>query len=181
MRTADISKAVFKTVGKYGLQKTTMSDIANAAGISRQTLYNTYSNKEEILRAAVKFFMDQDLQAVKDAWADMATLPDKLDVYFEKGPINWYDQIQEMPDAADLMEGISEVVEPALKEADTDWIHTLALLFSEYMESAKANEVADFVFVSSKNAKYSAKTRDQLINRLALLKEMVVSTFLNEE
>lgn len=44
----DASLAVFC---RYGFAKTTMKDLAEAAGISRATLYMNFSNKEDVFRA----------------------------------------------------------------------------------------------------------------------------------
>ena len=178
MRNAEIAMAALATVGKYGLQKTTMSDIAQAAGISRQSLYNAYSNKEELMRAAVQHFMDADLQMVKDAWNDMEGAESKLDAYFNMGPLRWYDQLKDMPNVNELLEGMSAIVEPSLKDGHVNWIELLADLLSEQIDREQAREVADLVFFSAKNAKYSAANREQLERRLNLLKEMVLTTYL---
>ena len=94
--------------------------------------------------------------------------------------MNWYDQIQQFPNASELMEGINLVVEPALQEAHQDWIALLADLLKEKLGEAQAAQVADFVFLSAKNAKYSAADRDQLLARLQVLKEMVVGTYFRD-
>ena len=38
---------------RYGVQRTTMADVAGAAGISRQTLYNTVPGRDELIEAVV--------------------------------------------------------------------------------------------------------------------------------
>ncbi|CUI62022.1 TetR/AcrR family transcriptional regulator [Cognatishimia activa] len=177
MRNAEIAMAALATVGKYGLQKTTMSDIAQAAGISRQSLYNVYPNKEELLRAAVKYFMDADLQMVKEAWKDLDGAEAKLDAYFSMGPLRWYDQLTDMPNVNELLEGMSAIVEPSLKDGHLNWIELLADLLGEKIDADQAHEVADLVFFSAKNAKFSAASRAQLERRLDLLKEMVLTTY----
>ena len=178
MRDEAISLATMKVVSRFGLKKTTMADIADEAQISRQTLYNAYSSKEAVLQASVKFFMLRDLEKVKNAWAEADGFEQRLDSYFTLGPVAWFDSIQAMPDLAELLEGISKLIEPAMQEAHAAWIEALADLLKDHMPPEKAFDLADFIFVSAKNAKYSAKDRDQLIARLALLKEMVVSTYL---
>ena len=177
MRNAEIAMAALATVGKYGLQKTTMSDIAQAAGISRQSLYNVYPNKEELLRAAVKYFMHADLQMVKDAWKDLEGAEAKLDAYFSMGPLRWYDQLKDMPNVNELLEGMNAIVEPSLKDGHLNWIELLAGLLSEQIDTEQAQVVADLVFFSAKNAKYSASSRAQLEKRLGVLKEMVLATY----
>lgn len=180
MGDKDIAKAAVTVVAQYGLQKVTMSDIAKAAGISRQSLYNAFPNKEEVLRASVRCFMAEDLQQVTLAWQELGSIDEKLEAYFKFGPVNWYDQIQQFPNASELMEGINLVVEPALQEAHQDWIALLADLLKEKLGEAQAAQVADFVFLSAKNAKYSAADRDQLLARLQVLKEMVVGTYFRD-
>lgn len=164
-------------VGQYGLKKTTMSDIAKAAGISRQSLYNAYPNKEEVLRASVMYLVGCDLQNVKDAWEKTDQFEEKLDAYFKFGPVHWFDTIQEMPNTSELMEGISIIVEPALRDAHNNWIELLAELFCEVMDQGQAKDVADFVFLSAKNSKYSALDRDHLLRRLAVLKDMILKSY----
>ena len=178
MRDEAISLATMKVVSRFGLKKTTMADIADEAQISRQTLYNAYPSKEAVLQASVKFLMLNDLEKVKAEWMEATRFDEKLDSYFCLGPVAWFDSIQAMPDAAELLEGISKLIEPALDEAHRAWIDALAELLREHLEPSKAHELADFIFISAKNAKYSAKDRDQLVSRLALLREMVVSTYL---
>ena len=40
---------VIEVFSNYGFRKTSMSDLAEAAGVSRQTLYNRFKSKEDIL------------------------------------------------------------------------------------------------------------------------------------
>ena len=49
-RVADAALIVFQ---RYGFARTTMSDIAEAVGMSRPALYLLFPNKEEIFAAAV--------------------------------------------------------------------------------------------------------------------------------
>ena len=51
----DAAQSVF---ARYGVSKTTMNDIAREAGIARQTLYNKYPGKSEVLRACVRQYGD---------------------------------------------------------------------------------------------------------------------------
>jgi len=43
----------------YGFKKTSMSEIANAAGMSRQSIYNQFGSKEAALDWAVKTFLGE--------------------------------------------------------------------------------------------------------------------------
>ena len=48
-RHLDILKAAWAMFARYGFGKTTMSDIANEAGVARQTVYNAFSSKDSSL------------------------------------------------------------------------------------------------------------------------------------
>lgn len=50
-KTAGILDAALPVFIRYGFRKTSMADIAQAAGISRASLYLAFSNKEELFRA----------------------------------------------------------------------------------------------------------------------------------
>ena len=107
MKNNTIAEAAIRVISRYGLRKTTMRDLAEEAGVSRQTLYNTYSNKDEVVRAAIRFSTDCGIEAVNAGWANDQTLGQKLDRFFELGPVSWFDLIQSSPDAADLIDGLN--------------------------------------------------------------------------
>ena len=56
----DAAVAVF---ARYGYRKTSMDEVARAAGVSRQGLYLQFANKEELFRKALVHSLDNQLQA----------------------------------------------------------------------------------------------------------------------
>lgn len=67
-KSEQILAAAFEAFSRYGLQKTTMGDIAKSAGVSRQTLYNIYENKETVLAAVVRNVADETRIHIVDLW-----------------------------------------------------------------------------------------------------------------
>lgn len=63
-----IFAGVIECVERWGIEKTTLNDIAKAAGCSRQTVYNYFPNKAEVLAAALeessREFMERTEQRV---------------------------------------------------------------------------------------------------------------------
>jgi TetR/AcrR family fatty acid metabolism transcriptional regulator len=49
--------AAVQVFAKKGFAKTTINDIANAAGIGKGTVYEYFSNKEEIINQSYRYFM----------------------------------------------------------------------------------------------------------------------------
>ncbi|MFC1957538.1 TetR/AcrR family transcriptional regulator [Chloroflexota bacterium] len=52
-----ILRATLELFQVHGIKKTTTNDIARKAGLSPATIYNHFGSKEDLLRAAVKYFL----------------------------------------------------------------------------------------------------------------------------
>lgn len=66
---------------KYGLNKTTMEDIAKEAGKGKSTLYHYFKSKEEIFDAVINLEMDELFNAVKKAVNEQKNGSDMLKAY----------------------------------------------------------------------------------------------------
>ena len=170
-----IVECAIAIISQGGYKKTTMADLADAAGVSRQTLYNKFPNKEEVLRAAVRHAHATGLAEMKRQWSGAEYVGDKLEAFFQIGPLSWYDAIIASPDSADLIEGVNTHASDLMDEANKGWMETLTELFVPYgnvlgEKGTSADTLADFVFATGVSAKYNATSRDQLVKRLATLK-----------
>jgi len=170
-----IVECAIAVISQTGYKKTTMADLADAAGVSRQTLYNKFPNKEEVLRAAVRHAHATGLAEMKRRWSETESVKDKLEAFFQVGPLNWYDAIIASPDSADLIEGVNTHASDLMDEANKGWMEALTNLFKPYgnvlgQKGTSAEILADFVFATGVSAKYNATSRDQLVKRLATLK-----------
>jgi AcrR family transcriptional regulator len=63
----DIINGAKKLMQQYGLKKTTMEDIAKAAGKSKSTLYYYFKDKEQIFDRVINLEIDEFFQTVKTA------------------------------------------------------------------------------------------------------------------
>jgi AcrR family transcriptional regulator len=63
---------------RFGYRKTSMDDIAKAAGITRQGLYFHFQNKEEILKESVRKALKDSMQSATDALNENAPLEIRL-------------------------------------------------------------------------------------------------------
>lgn len=55
---------MLEVFSRYGFRKTSMSDIGNAAGVSRQSIYNRFGSKEAVFDWALESFMKLGLGSV---------------------------------------------------------------------------------------------------------------------
>ncbi|XVV15109.1 TetR/AcrR family transcriptional regulator [Actinoplanes sp. CA-131856] len=66
-RTDQIADAALEVFLRYGYRKTSMDDVAEAAGLSRQGLYLHYANKEELFHGVLRRLASRLLDLVKAA------------------------------------------------------------------------------------------------------------------
>lgn len=77
-RRHNLLDAAVATFLRYGLKKTSMDDVASAAGLSRQGLYLHFSTKEALFRAAVEHLIEGTSGAARAALAGDADLVDAI-------------------------------------------------------------------------------------------------------
>jgi TetR/AcrR family transcriptional regulator len=73
-----VVSAALDVFGRYGYQRTSMELIAKAAGISRPALYQHFSGKEDIFRAAGERIADELVSAAETAAAADGPSADRL-------------------------------------------------------------------------------------------------------
>jgi Transcriptional regulator len=70
---------VIATFARYGLRRASMTDLAQALGVSRQSLYNHFGSKDALARWAVQALIDRSLdEALRALEQPARTLPDRL-------------------------------------------------------------------------------------------------------
>lgn len=77
-RRTRILEAAQRRFHQYGPHKTTVGDIARAAGVGVGTVYLEFSNKDEILRALSEGGHHAVLQAIEAAWSSGGTVAARL-------------------------------------------------------------------------------------------------------
>lgn len=179
-RNIKLIQAAQCVFARYGVSKTTMNDIAKEAGVARQTLYNAYPSKDAVLRASVRHYAEQTLDAVDKAWEAQSTFAEKLETFFQHAPLGWYDMIAATPDAADLVDGIHAIAHDELSAVARIWTERFGQLIREHTKPETpahkdAEKIADFIYSASLSAKSNAENRSTLEARLEVLKLSVVA------
>lgn len=77
-RQSAILGAAWQCFAAYGFRKTSMDDIARAAGMSRPALYQHYRNKEDVFRRLAQHYYDRAADALANALASSGRAEDVL-------------------------------------------------------------------------------------------------------
>jgi len=87
---------------RYGYARTTMGDIAKAAGMSRPALYLLFPGKEQVFAAATLFLAKQRLEEIRIAIEPFQKVEQKLATACEMLLVGIYDLQRTTPDARDM-------------------------------------------------------------------------------
>lgn len=165
---------------RYGVAKTTMSDIATEAGVARQTVYNAFPGKPELLRATTELAIRDYQSEVRAAWAGTDDLAERLDIFFALGPLKWHEMSAASPQVAELLDGIGEHASVEVAQATHSWTGMFVEMFKATGLASTDPEVsladiADFLYSSSMDAKHSTPSLERLRGRLRTIKAAVLS------
>lgn len=103
-----ILDAAIPTFVRYGARKTSMNDIAAVAGVSRQTIYDSFGGKDGVIRASIRKVTDANLACVEARLKQTSGLSDQLDAYFAETIVKSFELIQTAGDVEDLITGHNE-------------------------------------------------------------------------
>lgn len=172
-----ILDTVMEVVKRYGMKRTTMAEIAKGAGVSRQTLYDRFGDKDDIMAAAIGHWSAQLHAALVQGFARAETLNEKIDAYFDIAVWPYYEALQSMPDAADLERGQGPASQAASTRAIAQKEALLAEVFGPYLPDGgpTAADTAAFFVKSSHAAKSSETSREALAAFLAVLKASILA------
>lgn len=178
-REQKIVDAAIVVFSRYGVKRTTMNDIAGEAGIVRQTLYNVYANKDEVLRAAIRLHADRSVGAIEEACADTTYLGDQLDIVFKHLVVEPFEMIHATPHADEIIEGFNEAAKEELAKAEERYRAAVEKLLTPHAKRIEAaglscHQLSDFAVKAWGGFKHKVKTKKHLLELLAALKILIL-------
>ncbi len=172
-------EAAIRVIQRYGIRRTTMHDVAAEAGVSRQTLYTVFSNKEALLRGTVRLIADRSIEAIERDCAADTPLHEQLDVVFRELALRPFQLVHNSPEASDIVEGLTAACAEEVRDAATRSRAVLARLFTPYAAAfadadTSVDAFADFLQTALSGLKKLARDEAHLRESLAMLKRMVL-------
>lgn len=173
-------EAATNMFSRYGVKRTSMAAIADEAGVSRQTLYATFSSKEDLLASAMQSVIADIISALEKDWQQCNSLEEVLTTYFKHAVYQPFEIMKDLPDLKDLLHGIDEATTKVVKETKAEKTKILAKQLLPYKDQFEANgtnatSVANFIVTTTTELKYSATSRRELDNLLKTLKLAILA------
>lgn len=172
-----ILDAAVRLFSRYGVKRTSMGDLAEEAGVARQTLYNAYKNKDDVLRALIRYHTDMAIDEIKAGLDGVQDLGDQLDIIFNRMSVAGFDLVQATPNAQDIIEGFNAIGQMELAASAEKFRSVIERILSPYEtvlagSGLSSADLSDFAQQSAKAASSEARDRDHLIGQLNTLKKL---------
>jgi AcrR family transcriptional regulator len=133
-----ILAAAFDVFINYGFRKTSMDDIARAAGMSRPALYQVFRNKTEIFRAASLSILENVGHEARAAFESDKPFVERLYDSLDRSILSLHRKIDATPHGAELM-GVNEEVAGDIEEQWCDLM--IGAIANGISEAAKTGEI----------------------------------------
>lgn len=178
-RDEHIIEAAIQLFLRYGVKRTGMNDIAAEAGISRQTLYKLFANKDAVLQATIRLLADRVVADIEAGLRKTDNLGEQLDVIFKHIAIEHFDLMHASPNAEDIVAGFNASSQEELEAGARRNIELISRILEPYTSEIERNglsvaQLADFVQRTATSAKYNAHNRKHMLNLIAALKVAVL-------
>ena len=168
----DAAREVFL---RYGYSRTTMADVAKAAGMSRPALYLLFPGKEHVYSAVIHRINDEAFQDICNNTRASDTLERKLGVALERWVAQSWDLERANPDAG----GFFDYSFPAVQEIYAKFQTYLASLLENAVHASSIEvtpeELARTLLYSLWGPKAIAKDGGELRRMIAVQVSLVVA------
>jgi AcrR family transcriptional regulator len=180
-RISVLLDAAVGVFARFGYRKTSMDDVARAAGVSRQGLYLSFANKEELFRRAVEHSLNSQLNC---AMAALSRADESLDKRLIAACDAWSGRFVGSlgVDAADLMCASTALAGATLSEYEWQFEQALsAALAASPVASrcaAAGLEIADLaraLHATARGLKQNSKTREEFLKGMTAAVRMTCS------
>ena len=170
-RQAHVLETALTVFVRHGFRKTSIEDIAKAAGISRQGIYLQFKNKDEIFSASIQKALDDRLQAANKIFDDdRLTLEEKL----LKALDEWFGRHVGLfhPEASDLAAQCERVLGDAVEKSSSSFQKKLEkLILASSAKKTKGAEkraatIADMLCACGMTWKHSFSSRQEFLKKM---------------
>ncbi|CUH85910.1 Fatty acid metabolism regulator protein [Thalassovita mediterranea] len=174
----EILDAAMRVIMRFGLRKTTMKDIADEAGVARQTVYNAFHNKDELLCDLIRHAGGQMEQQTRADWQRLPTLKERLEVFYEHALLIGFRTLR--AEGASVEDSLSAAGHVAIAEVDQIKDALLRDLFADHAEAlarqgCTVDQMADWVRYTCVGYKHQARDEAHLMALLGLMTQMVLN------
>ncbi len=177
-RRAALLDAAVSVFARYGFRKTSMDEVARAAGVSRQGLYLQFANKEELFRSALEHSLSSQLNA---AAAALMREPDTLENRLISACNEWSGRFIGAlgADASDLMCASTSLAGVTLSQYQSQFEQALTQAIANSplagfcaSQGLSPSDLARTIHATAKGLKQSCTSREEFVKGMTVAARM---------
>jgi AcrR family transcriptional regulator len=131
--------AALELFGRYGYRRTSIDDIARAAGVAKGTVYLYVENKEVLFRTLSQAMLDGVLERARAALATQGGIAGRLTAVLEAKFGYFHALLHRSPHARELVDSTNRLCADVFAAGDTAY---LALVTKAVADAARRGELA---------------------------------------
>lgn len=182
-RTDDILAAAIGVFFRHGYHRVTMEDVAREAGVSRQTVYIRFGNKERLFVTAATLLFDQAHEKAVEALAGAGDLWERIRAAFEACNVPHVRELERSDHAAELWATQTTLLVPVMEAKEQRLIGAIAGALAagnasgeiRLVSGVSARELAEMLVVADAGFKASVitvrKYRARLRTVIAMMRQ----------
>lgn len=159
---------------RYGYARTTMGDLAKAAGMSRPAFYLIFPSKEEAFSAVVHHMNSEVLSEIRNELVRYDSVEQKLLFACERWGAGGYDLLERYPDARDMFDLAFKPVREIYEKFQALLAEVLAT--SNLRLDATPQELARILAFAIRGFKEAASSSTEMRRLIAVVVASVAST-----
>lgn len=182
----DVVVAATQVFARYGYKRVTMADLAEAAHMSRPSLYLIFRSKEQVFGAVVARVFASMLAEIRQGVSRLPTPEEKLTFACEIWCVRPFEMILASPDARDLLESGYEFAAETTTKAAREFTSILAEILDPLVRRQNkvhlpSNRMAQLLASALPGFKGSAENAAQLRALIASLITVVLASLEDSE
>ncbi|EEE38153.1 transcriptional regulator, TetR family [Rhodobacteraceae bacterium KLH11] len=155
-----IVETAFGLFAHYGVAKTSMTEIAAASKVSRQTLYKAYESKEDLIFAALLQYAEKTKAEIESACATATDLEDRLEILFRHMCAAPFDAMQRFPHLDEIMEIGDNLSPERVKQIRGNYLGGIGVVLAPFEESLKKAGIDSLQLQSTIKSTFTQIKRD---------------------
>lgn len=172
-----LEKALFQ-FALYGYRKTSLDGIAQAAGVSRQTLYKRYKSKEGLFREAMRDHFEATDHAARQALADTSSpLAERLLTAFDAAAGRFIDTMKASPHFGEILDTTHALVGDICAARHEDFMSMLAEAMADCPAARSGAhppmDVARTLYHAHKGIFFLCETHEQYLADMGLAIDVI--------
>lgn len=173
-RTCKIAAAGYDVISKYGVRRATMGDVAEEAGVSRQTVYNVFPNRKALLVGVVRYHFASKWAAIRAADPTGSDRRQRFEILLDRMVLESWTSMQAMPHADELELEIATTIKAEVAEIHAEAKRNLCEFLLPYEDALTARNMTprglgDMLHHAIVGLKLSSTTQDEIESATATM------------